>query len=70
MTLRFPPRKAGSFSWAKLQLLLGDLPTELPPEAFQTTLASIYRVEGVRVGVRFREKVPKGNGFVVVTPSP
>ena len=29
--------KAGSFSWAKLQLLLGDLPTELPAEAFQTT---------------------------------
>lgn len=28
--------KAGSFSWAQLQLLLGDLPTELPPEAFQT----------------------------------
>ena len=28
--------KAGSFSWAQLKLLLGQLPTELPLQAFQT----------------------------------
>mmetsp|Transcript_39644 Transcript_39644/g.91606 ORF Transcript_39644/g.91606 Transcript_39644/m.91606 type:complete len:669 (+) Transcript_39644:46-2052(+) len=27
--------QAGRLSWLQLQLLLGDLPTELPPEAFQ-----------------------------------
>ena len=49
----FARLNAGSFSWAQLQLLLGQLPTELPPQAFQRTGAAELSDSASQVSMEF-----------------
>ena len=72
--------KAGSFSWAQLQLLLGQLPTELPPQAFQSTGPAELSDSATQVSMEFFKCPSQGwtrqdsekqlNATVMETPVP
>jgi len=51
--------KAGSFSWAQLQLLLGQLPAELPTHAFQPTGTADLSDTATQVSMELFRSPPK-----------
>jgi len=51
--------KAGSFSWAQLQLLLGQLPAELPAQAFQPTGLADFSDTATQISMELFRSPPK-----------